>query len=119
MNTEDLLVLGLAGVVVFMFTRQQSQAAVQAGPTTPQGTSYPLSTVPPAPSTSQSTPTSTFPFINPFTMPGYTGQGPWGGKFYIDPSTGKTVVCPAGQVVVDIGDIVAFPGCGTPGTVKG
>lgn len=81
MKLEDFLLLALTGAVVFLFVRQPNITVVKAGPTTPQGTSYPI--------------------------PGATS--------YIDPATGQHVVCSAGQVVVDVGDLIPFWACGIPG----
>lgn len=82
MKLEDLLLLALTGAAVFLFVRQPNITVVKAGPTTPQGTSYPI--------------------------PGATS--------YIDPQTGKIVVCPSGQVAVDVGDLAPWWTCGAPGT---
>lgn len=99
MKAEDLLVLGLAGVIVFMFMRQSQTTVIPSSPTTPQGTSYPLTTLIPL-STSQGTPASYF-----------------GGRFYID-ANGKTVVCPPGQYVSGCG-VAGSPYCLAPGQFVG
>ena len=39
-----------------------------------------------------------------------------GAKSYVDPQTGKVVTCSAGQVVIDVGDLVPSWACGAPGT---
>lgn len=39
-----------------------------------------------------------------------------GAKSYVDPQTGKSVTCPTGQVVIDVGDLVPTWTCGAPGT---